>query len=109
MEAFSPDPPKWAESATHALTFSCPHCSESASVATDVWINRRSPVYTHNHKRKWQEFYQCKCGVAWWAWSSDRPPNSWQVNDPPNDPPEESPSNLDPLTGLGDSWGSFDP
>ena len=38
-----------------------------------VWINRRSPVYTPDHRRKWQEFYKCECGAAWWAWSSDRP------------------------------------
>jgi hypothetical protein len=28
-----------------------------------------------NHRRKWQEFYQCHCGCVWWAWSSDRPPS----------------------------------
>ncbi|MFH7030348.1 MAG: hypothetical protein ACHBN1_34585 [Heteroscytonema crispum UTEX LB 1556] len=27
----------------------------------------------NNHRRKWQEFYQCHCGTVWWAWSSDRP------------------------------------
>ncbi len=42
--------------------------------AQRVWINRRAPVYTPDHRRKWQEFYQCECGKAWWAWSSDRPP-----------------------------------
>ena len=78
---------------------------ESASAANEVWIYRRAPVYTHNHKRKWQEFYNSDCGTAWWAWSSDRPPNPWQVNDSP----EETPPSLDPLTGLGDSWGSFEP
>ncbi|MEO0433052.1 MAG: hypothetical protein AAF151_15305 [Cyanobacteria bacterium J06656_5] len=104
MEAFSPVPPQWTEPATHALTFCCPRCGEAAAVATAVWINRRAPVYTHNHKRKWQEFYHCECGTAWWGWSSDRPPNPWQVNDSPELPPP----NLDPLTGLGDSWGSFD-
>jgi hypothetical protein len=42
-----------------------------------VWINRRSPVYTENHQRKWQEFYQCGCQSAWWAWSNDRPPSEF--------------------------------
>lgn len=41
--------------------------------AQAVWINRRAPVYTEDHRRKWQEFYHCSCGTAWWAWSSDRP------------------------------------
>ncbi len=103
MDAFSQIPPEWVDSATHALKFCCPRCGEPASVATDVWINRRAPVYTHNHKRKWQEFYKCECTASWWAWSSDRPPNPWQ-----NDLPEVPPS-LDPLTGLEDSWGSFEP
>ncbi|MEO0349741.1 MAG: hypothetical protein AAF282_06795 [Cyanobacteria bacterium P01_A01_bin.15] len=106
MEAFSPIPPQWSEPAIHALKFCCPRCGESTSVATAVWINRRAPVYTHNHKRKWQEFYQCECGTAWWAWSSDRPPNPWQVDEPPD---TEQPPRLDPLTGLGDSWGGFEP
>ncbi len=79
MEAFSPTPPAWAEAATHALEFCCPRCGEAASSATSVWINRRSPVYTHSHRRKWQEFYKCECETAWWAWSSDRPPNPWEV------------------------------
>ncbi|MGD1857154.1 MAG: hypothetical protein ACFB2W_23215 [Leptolyngbyaceae cyanobacterium] len=108
MEAFSPISPQWTESATHALTFGCPRCNEPAAAATAVWINRRAPVYTHNHKRKWQEFYQCECGTAWWAWSSDRPPNPWQVNDGTEDASSlDLP--LDPLTGLGDSWGNFEP
>lgn len=109
MEAFSPIPPDWVESATHALTFCCPSCHQPASVATNVWINRRAPVYTHNHKRKWQEFYKCECGQAWWAWSSDRPPNPWQEQDATNNESEESSPRLDPLTGLGDSWENFEP
>ncbi len=111
MEAFSSVPPQWTESATHALAFCCPRCGEAAAVASAVWINRRAPVYTHNHKRKWQEFYHCECGTAWWGWSSDRPPNPWQVN---NDDlgdllPGDSSPGLDPLTGLGDSWGGLEP
>jgi len=49
--------------------------------AQKVWINRRSPVYTENSKRKWQEFYQCQCGSVWWAWSSDRPPSELAQQD----------------------------
>ncbi|MEM6255283.1 MAG: hypothetical protein AAF821_20410 [Cyanobacteria bacterium P01_D01_bin.156] len=103
MEAFASTPPEWVDSATHALSFCCPACNQTASVATDVWINRRAPVYTQNHRRKWQEFYKCECGKAWWAWSSDRPPNPWQVES------EESSPDLDSLTGLGDIWGSSEP
>ncbi|MEA5466702.1 hypothetical protein [Leptothoe sp. PORK10 BA2] len=110
MEAFSSVPPQWTESATHALTFCCPRCGATAAGATAAWINRRAPVYTHNHKRKWQEFYHCECGTAWWGWSSDRPPNPWQVNDPPGEMSlGEASSSLDPLTGLGDVWGSVEP
>ncbi|MGB3268076.1 MAG: hypothetical protein WBA89_29505, partial [Microcoleus sp.] len=43
--------------------------------AREVWINRRSPVYSEFQRRKWQEFYRCQCGGVWWAWSSDRPPS----------------------------------
>lgn len=75
MEAFSHLPPEWTEKATHAFEFCCPQCKASSLEAQRVWINRRSPVYTEGHRRKWQEFYQCECGVAWWAWSSDRPPS----------------------------------
>jgi hypothetical protein len=52
--------------------------------AEKVWINRRSPVFTEEHRKKWQEFYLCTCGVSWWAWSSDRPPTdlkSWDISD----------------------------
>ncbi len=76
MEAFDLNPPVWAETAVHAFSFCCPRCQSSAKAAAKVWINRRSPVYTENHRRKWQEFYQCgDCETAWWAWSSDRPPS----------------------------------
>jgi hypothetical protein len=74
MEAFAPLPPAWTEPATHAREFCCPSCRAQSLEATQVWINRRSPVYNEDHRRKWQEFYQCTCGTAWWAWSSDRPP-----------------------------------
>lgn len=74
MEAFAPVPPQWTKSATHALEFCCPRCRLTARDAQRVWINRRSPVMTEDYRRKWQEFYECECGYAWWAWSSDRPP-----------------------------------
>lgn len=73
MEAFSPTPPPWTETAIHALTFACPRCHAPAHEARRVWINRRAPVLTDNYLRKWQEFYLCECEQAWWAWSSDRP------------------------------------
>lgn len=112
MDAFSPTPPDWTASATHALTFCCPSCNDAAGDAQRVWINRRAPVYTHNHKRKWQEFYQCECGKVWWAWSSDRPPNPWQRDselDSELDAEADTFPGLDSLTGLGDSWGNFEP
>ncbi|MGP1371546.1 MAG: hypothetical protein ACTS3T_01865 [Almyronema sp.] len=74
MDVFAPIPPEWTQSATHAYRFNCPHCDVPSAQAEAVWINRRSPVYTEGHRRKWQEFYHCSCGTAWWAWSSDRPP-----------------------------------
>ena len=77
MEAFSLNPPKWLESAVHAFEFCCPKCGATSMEATAVWINRRSPVYTENRRRKWQEFYHCECGCSWWAWSSDRPPSKY--------------------------------
>ncbi|BFM39742.1 hypothetical protein [Synechocystis sp. LKSZ1] len=73
MDAFSPLPPDWIQSATHAYRFCCPRCQASAKQAQQAWINRRSPVITEEYRRKWQEFYQCECGQSWWAWSSDRP------------------------------------
>jgi hypothetical protein len=75
MEAFDPTPPDWTNSAVHASTFACPTCHASSQAAERVWINRRSPVFTPDNRRKWQEFYQCRCGCTWWAWSSDRPPS----------------------------------
>ncbi|GAB4322015.1 MAG: hypothetical protein OHK0047_05210 [Leptolyngbyaceae cyanobacterium] len=75
MEAFDPNPPDWTQTATHAAEFQCPSCRALSKAATRVWINRRSPVYTEDRRRKWQEFYLCECHTAWWAWSSDRPPS----------------------------------
>ena len=74
---FTMDPPEWTQAAIHAHEFCCPACHAQASQAERVWLNRHSPVYTPNQKRKWQEFYQCECGQAWWAWSSDRPPSEF--------------------------------
>ncbi|WGV28088.1 hypothetical protein [Halotia branconii] len=74
MDAFAPIPPKWTDEAIHADGFYCPKCHSSSLAALKVWINRRSPVMTEDHRRKWQEFYKCNCGFVWWAWSSDRPP-----------------------------------
>ncbi len=74
MDAFAPIPPKWTNQAVHAYEFCCPSCHASSREALEVWINRRSPVMTADHRRKWQEFYNCQCGYVWWAWSSDRPP-----------------------------------
>ncbi len=72
--------------ATHAQGFCCPRCRTSSISATNAWINRRSPVSIDNRQRKWQEFYQCQCGTAWWGWSNERTPNEFadripQLND----------------------------
>lgn len=97
MEAFDLVPPDWAEAAVHAMRFCCPKCSESSKAAERVWINRRSPVYTEDRRRKWQEFYLCECGTAWWAWSSDRPPSELanQERDIPLPPPFFNPFDHD--------------
>ncbi len=76
MDAFAPTPPDWTQEAIHARTFCCPQCAAPSQKATAVWLNRRSPVYTFDRQRKWQEFYHCECGAPWWAWSSDRPPTA---------------------------------
>ena len=73
MDAFSPTPPPWTNTATHALKFCCPRCGTTADKALEVWLNRRSPVLSEENRPKWQEFYLCQCQQAWWAWSSDRP------------------------------------
>ncbi len=75
MNPFDPTPPDWTVTASHAIYFQCPRCQLSSAQAEAVWINRRSPVYNEMQQRKWQEFYHCKCGAPWWAWSSDRPPS----------------------------------
>jgi hypothetical protein len=76
MEAFALIPPEWTNQAVHAHQFCCPNCHSSSLEATQVWINRRSPVTTDQYRRKWQEFYHCHCGYVWWAWSNDRPPTN---------------------------------
>lgn len=75
MEAFDINPPDWSKSAIHAMQFCCPRCGASSREAEGVWLNRRSPVYTESRRRKFQEFYYCQCGCAWWAWSDQRPPS----------------------------------
>jgi hypothetical protein len=37
MDAFTPDPPAWTETATHAHTFACPQCGASEKEAQSVW------------------------------------------------------------------------
>ena len=74
MDVFAPTPPDWTQDAIHSQGFHCPKCRAASRQATAAWLNRRSPVYTFDRKRKWQEFYRCECSAAWWAWSSDRPP-----------------------------------
>lgn len=81
MDAFAPIPPDWTQTAVHAHSFSCPRCRATALEAERVWINRRSPVFTEDYRRKWQEFYHCQCGTTWWAWSSDRPPSPLSQTD----------------------------
>ena len=74
MDAFAPFPPPWTKDAVHAQPFGCPQCGAGSREAQNVWLNRRAPVFTNGRKRKYQEFYQCECGAAWWGWSCDRPP-----------------------------------
>ncbi|MGI0489696.1 hypothetical protein ACN4EK_30120 [Pantanalinema rosaneae CENA516] len=89
MEAFAPTPPDWTEPAIHAQEFCCPSCRSSSQAAQRVWVNRRSPVFTEDHRKKWQEFYLCECGKAWWAWSNQRPPSelAQQERELPPPPP----------------------
>jgi hypothetical protein len=82
MNAFDPTPPEWIQLAIHALHFSCPRCEASSRQSTHVWLNRRTPVYTEQNRRKWQEFYHCDCGQVWWAWSDERPPSLLKPRDP---------------------------
>jgi hypothetical protein len=81
IDAFDPVSPQWTASAIHAMEFCCPKCKATCMEAQKVWINRRSPVYTENSGRKWQEFYECQCGSVWWAWSRDRPPSELAQQD----------------------------
>jgi hypothetical protein len=81
MEAFDPVSPEWTSKAIHAREFCCPSCRSSSREAQRVWLNRRSPVMSEDYSRKWQEFYECQCGCAWWAWSSDRPPSEFAKPD----------------------------
>lgn len=74
MDAFEPVPPTWTQTAVHAYSFTCPTCHKSSKESDRVWINRRSPVFTEDYRKKWQEFYHCQCGQVWWAWSNERPP-----------------------------------
>ncbi|BAU42117.1 hypothetical protein [Leptolyngbya sp. O-77] len=92
MDAFALVPPDWTEAAVHAVEFCCPTCRLSCTEAQQVWINRRSPVFTHDHRRKWQEFYHCACGTAWWAWSSDRPPTDLTPLESQGDRPNTTPT-----------------
>lgn len=85
MEAFDLTPPEWTKSAIHVFDFCCPKCGAVSMEAEAVWINRRSPVYTENNRRKWQEFYHCRCHNSWWAWSSDRPPSRYARSKKDND------------------------
>lgn len=90
MDAFAKTPPEWTNAATHAFDFRCPQCGDSSRKANNVWLNRRAPVYSEDHRRKWQEFYHCHCGCAWWAWSSDRPPEP-ELPDTLNESGDEPP------------------
>jgi hypothetical protein len=81
MDAFAPIPPDWTNKAIHAHQFCCPSCRASCMEAQRVWINRRSPVYTEDYRKKWQEFYECQCGTIWWAWSNERPPSEFVKNE----------------------------
>ncbi|MEA5532615.1 hypothetical protein [Crocosphaera sp. XPORK-15E] len=81
MDAFSPLPPAWTQTAIHGLQFCCPRCHEAASKAQKVWINRQSLVMGEDYRRRWQEFYYCDCEQAWWGWSSDRPPSDLTKKD----------------------------
>ncbi|NDJ19083.1 hypothetical protein GS601_17620 [Myxacorys almedinensis A] len=84
MDAFDPTPPAWTQPAIHSHAFTCPTCHKTSTEATQVWINRRSPVFTEDYRKKWQEFYHCQCGQVWWAWSNDRSPSELGQRDRPS-------------------------
>jgi len=92
MDAFAPIPPDWTEKAVHALDVCCPSCRAPIAEAEQVWINRRSPVFTEDHRRKWQEFYRCSCGQPWWLWSNDRPPTDLKKPEPDDLPTDDFPN-----------------
>jgi len=69
LDAFAPIAPEWTRSAVHVHDFCCPKCGSTSREAQRVWLNRRSPVYTEDYRKMWQEFYQCHCGCAWWAFN----------------------------------------
>ncbi|NJN49007.1 MAG: hypothetical protein HC805_03450 [Alkalinema sp. RL_2_19] len=98
MNPFDRTPPEWTKDAVHALVFACPTCKQSVVEAEQVWLNRSSPVYGHDRRRKWQEFYHCQCGASWWAWSSDRPPNEYA---------DRQQQSVDELSGFNDFFGHF--
>ncbi len=98
MDAFSPTPPTWTDTATHALTFCCPVCKQLPSTAVRVWMNRYAPVLSETYHRKWQEFYQCQCTEVWWAWSTDRPPSPLVKSETP----ESSTILIEPLQQFDD-------
>ena len=100
MDPFSTHIPEWTEPAVHALQFSCPQCQSSPLEAQRVCINRHAPVYSEDYRRKWQEFYQCACGVAWWAWSCDRPPSELASRKLETDAQDLEPS-MEELLDLG--------
>ena len=52
MDAFSPTPPSWTETAIHGLQFCCPRCHSTANKAQKAWINRRAPVITEDYGRR---------------------------------------------------------
>lgn len=81
MDAFAPISPEWTNTAIHGYGFCCPKCRSSSWEAEKVWLNRRSPVMTEDYRRKWQEFYQCRCGCVWWAWSNERPPSEFSTGE----------------------------
>lgn len=109
MDAFSPVPPPWTEAAVRGLGFRCPRCGEGPRAATNVWLNRRSPVMTERYRRKWQEFYACACGTGWWAWSDERPPsNLINPEGEPGDSQDADPdAGGDPSDGAGPEVGGW--
>ena len=44
MDAFTPDPPAWTETATHAHTFACPQCGAGEKEAQAVPSRWSRPI-----------------------------------------------------------------